>query len=438
MRKLILGCLGVAAAAFALQATPAEVKAGVFDECTPCAVIGDCNPCDDISDCNPCDVACGTKSKWFVHGHLDSGFFANGHGQKSTYVYGGYTPLGRGADYDSGNSNLLMNTRLTGGQINQTYVSLGRSVDGKRGLDIGGTVDFTWGSDAYLVQSRGLEFGAGHGGAGEGRWGTGDYFASFAQAYAEIAYKRWNVKAGKFYAPFGSSHYKSTENFFYSWAQTAIIAPHVAGGAYATYKVNDRLSVIGGWAMPEEVGESSEYNTVLGGVVWTPTKRLNVRYVFATGENTYGLNDFDVFVHSLVATAHIGKKWSYVFDWTLLNVNYNTQVANYSQHAAAYGLNNELIYQYSKKWAFGVRFGLLNSSTPELLPGLGTTDLSAGDWYTISLGANWTPTKWLTVKPEVRYDWTDDPAQSVFNYGYPNYAGSTYQVSGGLSAVVKF
>jgi len=60
------------------------------------------------------------------------------------------------------------------------------------------------------------------------------------------------------------------------------------------------------------------------------------------------------------------------------------------------------------------------------------------DWYTVSLGANWTPNKWLTVKPEVRYDWTKNSVDS-FNYkkGYP---GDTKrdQLSGGMSAVVQF
>ena len=52
--------------------------------------------------------------------------------------------------------------------------------------------------------------------------------------------------------------------------------------------------------------------------------------------------------------------------------------------------------------------------------------------YTIGVGANWTPTKWLIVKPEVRYDWTKDH-KTAFNSG-----ANSYQTSGGVSAVVKF
>jgi hypothetical protein len=344
---------------------------------------------------------------------------------------------------------------------------VGKSVDGRRGLDVGGTIDFTWGSDAYMVQAAGLEYSA-HKQNGPygppslvlwyGRWGTGDYYAAFAQAYAEAEYGRLNIKAGKFYTPFGSSRYKSTENFFYSWASTAMIAPHVGGGTYATYQVSDQLSVLGGWVMPEEIGETSKNNFVLGGITWNPGKRLNVVYTFAAGSNTHKNSQTmpygaDLFIHSLIATAQINKKLKYVFEWTLLNVNFfddspDRWLTDAGDRLYAYGINNELIYQVNKKWALGARFGVLNGnalsavlpvSVPWHLDAIGYPPgtWGAGNtpyWYTIGLGANWTPNKWLTVKPEVRYDWLSNAEhRNVFNEGE-----NTYQVSGGLSAVVKF
>ena len=437
MRKIYFGCLGAAVVTLALQFAPAKVHAGLFSDCTPCEQLA-CEPCDAV-ECDPCapnGCAPVRAGGWFLHGHMEAGFFANAHGAKSTYEYPGYplvghANLGRGADGWSGNTDRLLNTRLTGGQVNQVYLSMGKAVDGRRGLDLGGKVDFTWGSDAYLTQARGLEWGAGHGGGTtEGRWGTGDYFASFAQAYAEVAYGKWNVIAGKYAAPFGSSHYDGSHNFFYSWASTATIAPHVGGGAYATYKVNDRLSVTGGWVMPEEIGESSENNAVLGGFDWTPTRNLKIHYAFAAGKNTYAhrahpLGDKDeYFVQSLTANAQLSKRLEYVFDWTYLQ-NRGKTAGNIAHSVYTYGINNELIYRLNKKWAFGTRFGMLNN------------DLC--DWYTVGIGANWTPNKWLIVKPEVRYDWTDNPSTCVFNLADDNATlRSTYQLSGGMSAVVKF
>ena len=391
-----------------LLSSPATAHASPF---------GTCNPCDALDTCT------SRAGQWFLNGHIEAGFFANAHGQKSTYEQ-----IGRGADLFSGNTDLLENTRLTGAQVNQVYLSMGKSVDGRRGLDIGGTIDFTWGSDAEMVQAIGMENLTGSSGDG---WGTGDYYAAFAQAYAEIAYGRLNVKAGKFYAPFGIDSYKSTENFFYSWSPTMRIAPTVAGGAYATYKLNDRLSLLGGWIMPGEIGQSSKNNALLGGFIWTPGKRWNVRYTFTTGKNTSDGNDIDYFCHSLTATTQINKRLKYVFDWTLVNSN-DSDPLLLPAAVAEYTLMNEVIYQHNAKWALGTRFGMLNDNW-----------FFDGDWYTVSLGANWTPNKWLTVKPEVRYDWIDAdgflggllpiPTDSPFNTGT-----KSHQFSGGLSAVVKF
>jgi len=421
MKKTIFGIFSIAIAVSTLQ----FAQAGLFDQCTPCAKIADCNPCDNADYCAP------QSGQWFLNGHIEAGFFANGHGQKSRYT-GGATERGRGADDNSGNTCLLENTRLTGGQINQVYLSMGRSVNGKRGWDIGGTVDVTWGSDAYITQARGMEYGAGHGSAAdEGRWGKGDYYAAFAQAYAELAYKRWNIKAGKFYALFGSADYKSTDRFFYSLDQGCAFMPHVASGAYVTYMVNDQLSVSSGWVVPGEFGESSKYNAVFGGLDWEPTERLNLRYAFAAGRNTYD-NDYggsyNVFIHSLGATYQIGRKWEYGLEWSLLNLN--VDAVGEKKYNAAYALNNEIIYQYNKNWALGVRFGILDNNAGDAVNDL---DLPTGEWYMVSLGANWTPNKWLLVKPEVRYDWIKDAAARPFNL-----ERSSYQISGGMSAVVKF
>ncbi|MDR0522417.1 MAG: hypothetical protein LBH00_11280, partial [Planctomycetaceae bacterium] len=88
MRKSFFGCLGAFAVAFILQASPAQIQAGLFDQCSPCDEAGECNPCDPCGDsdpCNPCDVVCKTKTgKFFVNGHIEAGVFANAHGSKNT------------------------------------------------------------------------------------------------------------------------------------------------------------------------------------------------------------------------------------------------------------------------------------------------------------------------------------------------------------------
>jgi hypothetical protein len=429
MKKTIFGCLGAAAVAFALQFTPANVEAGVFSRlsnCTPCSEVG---PCDDadLGSCDPCEPVCGVKAgKWFVEGHMEAGFFSNAHGSKTLYGEDGFK--GRGYQPLSGNSALLANTRLTSAQINQVYLALGREVDGRRGLDVGGRVDFTWGSDAYMVQAGGLEINA----KNPTGWGKGDYYSAFAQAYAEIEYKRLNVKAGKFYAPFGTNHYPSTERFFYSMDLNSTFLPHHAGGAYATYKASDRFSVILGWAMPEEIGRTDKNNAIIGGFDFDVTKRLNLRYVFATGSNMAADAPYNAFVQSAIATYKRGKLTS-TFDWSLYNHNVHGGGA-----AAVWGINRETTYQLTKKLAVGSRSGMMRASADILM----SEELFAFpednvpgvcDLYTVSLGANWTPNKWLLVKPEIRYDWVRKNKANLFNGGE-----NPAQFSGGVAAIIHW
>ena len=90
MRKTVFECLCVTVVAVALQFATANVlAANWFSACHPCDEVA-CDPCGETIFCDPCDPVCGSKAgvkagKWFLNGHLEAGFFANGHGAKSTY-----------------------------------------------------------------------------------------------------------------------------------------------------------------------------------------------------------------------------------------------------------------------------------------------------------------------------------------------------------------
>ncbi|GHT47217.1 hypothetical protein FACS189454_09410 [Planctomycetales bacterium] len=440
----------------------------------------------------PGRIACGTKGKFFVNGYAEAGFWANEYGQKTQYQYYDWDTsrhnegAWRGND-PAGDAGFLYNTANTGVQLNQFYISAGKSVNGRNGWDFGGTVDFTFGTDASMVQATGLEVDPRHDTQG---WGTGDYYSAFAQAYFEAEYKKWNVKVGKFYAPFGSEGYKSTDRFFYTLADTWGNVPATASGAYATYTVNKNLSVYGGWVKPDNFfrdSSDSRNNAFLGGANWQYGK-LGLAYALAIGEDSaadFGSDyswlinmphssDFNYFVQSFVATYQVNKKLKYTFDWTLYNDVYkesyaNTQygLANLRNTNSAYAISQSLIYEYNKKWAFGVRFGWYHDgngsyyhdqdpATNLLVPGdYWTRNNQNRDRYDISLGANWTPTKWLLIKPEIRYDIIDNVQEEYIEHGYgpeattktsargiANYDKSGVpqkeQLSGGISAIVKF
>jgi hypothetical protein len=155
---------------------------------------------------------------------------------------------------------------------------------------------------------------------------------------------------------------------------------------------------------------------------------LNLTYAFAAGDECGFLScarGDRLFVHSLVTTSQISRKLKYIFDWTLID----------AEHFNAWGINNELIYQANKKWAFGTRFGTFSSNliAAGMFGGEDNGMESGFEWYTVAIGANWTPNKWLTVKPELRYDWTNKPVTPMFASGTQD-----HQITGGMSAVVKF
>lgn len=417
MKKFVVTCVGI----MLMGGLASYAEAGIFDPCGPCDSV--CEPCEAL--CDPCEPVCGKKKGgWFLKGHLEAGIWANEYGATNRY-YNPITSQNR-LDYGNGGDTFgagrpLQNVANTGFGLNQLYISAGKAVNGKHGWDFGGTVDFVFGTDAYNVQSRGWEYDAGH---GISRWGSGDYYSAFAQAYFEAEYKRWNFKAGKFYAPFGSQSFMASNNFFYSYATTYAILPHTAGGVYATYTANDKLQVYAGWVQPDQMGETKDDNAFLLGVIWQPTKRLNVHYALGVGENHYNA-DVDYFVNSVVVTWQFAKRWKYVFDWSY----FETQTTLGTD--TTYGFNNELIYTLNSRWAFGLRFGTLRDG------GVGAMSMHDDeDWYTVGLGANWSPTKWLTVKPEIRYD------RFAGAKRFGKWAGTEFehrdQFSGGMSMLVKF
>ncbi|MDR2643371.1 MAG: porin [Planctomycetaceae bacterium] len=451
MKKKLLGGLGVIAALFALQFAQTEVYAGLFDRLSPCAEVGECNPCDvAATDCDPCgnvDACYTKKSKWFVNGYIETGFFANEYGAKNQYD-NALPRQYRTWNQWSGNTKFLQNVGQTGGQLNQLYISTGRAVDGKHGLDIGGTVDFTFGTDARFVQAAGFEYQYDNAGAKEWQWGTGDYYSAFAQAYFEAAYKKWNVKVGKVYAPFGSNSYKSTDRFFYSLADTFAMVPATALAAYTTYTVNKKFSVYAGWAQPDQFGETSHDNAFLFGFDWDVGKRLHIAYALGVGENDRYKNaatpyTTEYFVQSLVATYKISSKLTSIFDWSLFNTNYKGTNGNTWEYIGGiYGINTELIYQYNSRWAFGFRSGWGRDINDYWYNDKFAHTRSFDNKYTFSLGANWTPRKWLTIKSELRYDKFEGTRAFNTTDDTGDYRDDAEhkkdQFAGGISAIVKF
>ena len=508
MTRFFKGCLGVVAALIAVQFALADVKAGVFSECSPCGEVF-CDPCDP---CNPCDAVCGKKSQWNVGGWAEVGLWANQWGRTNSYGPGGVSP---------GNSQLLSNVRHTGVQASQIWLFAERTLDTRRGFDVGGRVDFLYGTDGIFTQSDGLEFRSRTPGAT--RWGEGDYYASFAQIYAEAGYRDVSVKAGKFLTPFGSESIMAPNRFFYSLSYAFSQLPVTHTGVVGTWAPSEKFSLIGGWVNGADMTfYDGDNNAAIFGATFKPNKKVSLSYVGAIGQDKWGwgfggwssvfdisltvpnpfpfgppsitapgefpvgVNPFDLsrtrdyFLQSVIVNLKPNKRWDYTFEWTLRNVvNGNLDIdprfaidygpASYDlgpfgtfvipgtegqippggvstlpikRYDGAYGINQELIYTVNKKWAIGGRVEWMHTYGriyPWLYSNGGAIGAAVGNavrfdsnFYGYTLAVNWTPNDWLLVRPEVRYD-------KVYGGGNPFDANTRDdQVSGGVSAVVKF
>lgn len=362
-------------------------------------------------------------------GWVEAGIYANSHGYRTDYENGIF-----------GNGDVMNNVALSDLQMNQLWLYGGKVIDTRCGWDWGGRIDFVYGTDAIYTQSRGLE---------KGKWVSGDYFSSLAQIYGELGYRNIGVKFGKFLTPIGHESLMSPERFFYSTSYAFGLAPKTQTGALFTWESNKCFSVFAGWTCGESLrGDDDEWQYYLGpyqqvygdtfnnsengaflfGCDYQFNAKLNLGYAALIGKQddfSYGGLagiEREYYLHSFIVNFKPSCRWDYTFEWTLRNDNFNA--APGSAHNGAYGINNELIYKLNSHWSFGLRAEWLKHYS---------YDFGSDNGYAFTIGANWTPNKWLKIRPEVRYDtWDGDTG-----YGYFD-EDNTDQLSFGISGIVRF
>lgn len=402
MKKIVLGICGIFVALGLSQA----VQAGNFSHC------------DSFTGCK------SKESLWDVGLWGEGGLFANQYGQKNKYnAAGDLMPY-------SGNTTLLGNVRQSDGQLNQLWV-YGQKKLSKRGFDTGGRVDFGFGTDMLYLQAANLEYDYTD---GDDPWNTGDYYTAFPQLYGEIGYDNVSLKFGKFLSTFGYESIMAPERFFYSMCHAYRHRPATQTGAVVIWDVNKNFSVFGGWTNgQDQFFENGDDNAFLGGFDWNPSCRAKFGYSVMAGKETddFWQRPFPVhcnyFTQSFYADLKLTERFNYVFEWT---VNTSSQADNYG----VYGINNELFYKLNCRWTLGARVEWLHTYRNA---GLTESPSREDDIFAVTLGLNWKPTRWLTFKPEIRYDVCDQG--TPFNRSKSNDLDMKKdQLSGGVSMVVHF
>lgn len=360
---------------------------------------------------------------------------------------------------DGFNGPVTFNDRTGELQMNQLYLYLQKAINvNGDSFDIGGRVDVMYGTDAAFTQAYG-SFGFDPGtltDSDRGNWdlnlsGHGERFYGLAlpQAYAEFNLPFGNgiaVKAGHFYTPIGYEVVTAPDNFFITKPYTMQYGePFTHTGILATYAFNPNWTVMGGAVTGSNSGgwdgnwDRDLGNWAwLGGVTWTSDDAGTSLAITSTaGERSESSKDTWA-MYSIVGKHNFTDKLHYIIQhdhgfadniWTG-----NASLAGLPggrEDAEWYGLNQYLIYDVNDKVSAGLRAEWFRDHNGIRVLGPGRCYAAAGTvgdnfacgsnyganyvpfqeasgYYAVTAGLSYKPAKWLNLRPNLRYDFTDN------------------------------
>ncbi|MDR2756144.1 MAG: porin [Planctomycetaceae bacterium] len=375
--------------------------------------------------CNGCGFSrCINKTvgSWYCDGWLAAGAFMNTH-----------YPENRN------NTPLYYNDRNAEAVVNQLYLTFGRRINSRGGRwDFGGRIDLLYGTDYFYTSSLGLETRRynyifseqptlepleadlhWNSNSGARRLGTVSlYGLSLPQAFAELFIPVGNgvtVKAGHFYSGMGLESAMSPENFFYSHSYSFMYgSPTTLTGITATTKLSSRFSVLFGFSRGWNAFDKPNNNwSGLGGLEWKSfDKRTAFSFLIHSGEESFRNGDNRThyaltWQHQLAPQLHYALEHSFGYEknGAALHIDGTRGDARW------YSLAQYLQWKWSERFSLGVRgewfrdYGqsrIQKDFVDSIL-----FRLDGKDYFQMTLGANWKPTRYITIRPEIRYDWSN-------------------------------
>ncbi len=291
----------------------------------------------------------------------------------------------------------LFNSRPDEVQLHQAWLYAEKAIDTSSGFDIGGRIDYIYGTDGPDTQA----FGTGDRGW-DNSWDNGaDYGHAIPQLYLEAGYGDLSVKVGHFYTIIGWEVVQATGNFFYSHAYTFYNSePFTHTGALATYNVSDDVTVWGGYVLGWDSGFDDNGDAFLGGISAQVTDDLKLIYAAIGGrfgEQRFG-NDERGYMHSIIADYAVSDNLEYIFQTDLLE----SEDSAGGTVRSTFDINQYLIYTINDCWALGGRAEWYNNEGVYTNPG------DEADIYAFTGGINYRPHANVLLRPEIRWDFDDD------------------------------
>jgi len=358
----------------------------------------------------------GEPEQGGVYGWLDGGFVGN-FGVPASKFNGPYNAVDR--------ANEAM--------MNQVYIIAERTLPTDGSAGIGARTDLLYGEDFPLAMSLGWETNP-----GPRDWNSGEYYGiAIPQLYAEIGSRDLSLKLGHFYTIVGYEGVPAVGNFFYMKSYSYQFAgPFTHWGGLVNWNATDNVEVnaglVNGWN-----GLASTYSKAnfLGRVrMKNDANSFASSFAIVTGDEG---NDFSPLFqpapplesanrtrYSLIFEFRPDDTWEYLFHQWL-----GTQADGLANGGTALwtGIDQYLYYKASDTWRWGARFewfqdtdgtrvGLNRPSNPNHVP-------LPGNYYSLTIGPNWTPTGNFLVRPAFRWDFFGGPyggPRAPFNDGISN------------------
>ncbi|MEQ8790789.1 MAG: porin [Pirellulaceae bacterium] len=395
----------------AAQPSPSDLVIPPVDSMSGCAALGCAAPGCAAPGCAApaCGGGCGgccPPPLFTFSGWLNGG-----------YTYNAWEPQSR---Y---NGTLSFNDRDDEFQMNQAYFVLERQTDTSENLfDIGGRMDFIYGTDSRFTQAAGLELD--QNGTGGLNAGQRFYQLAFPQFYADLAVNDLTIRIGHWYTIIGYEVVTAPDNFFYSHAYTMQYGePFTHTGALTMYQLADNITLYNGIHYGWDIFNVSNLapaftnrGSYIGGASWSGLDDLvSFTSTMSIGnENNGGSGAYQQrTIFSNVASLNLTDNLQWVGQCDIGRQIGGSQTTA-GLDAEWYGINQYLFYTLSDAWQVGGRMEWFRDDDGARVAAVGNANPAtgpfAGDFFEITMGANWRPFSNLVVRPEMRWDWFDPNA----------------------------
>jgi hypothetical protein len=336
---------------------------------------------------------------------------------------GGWASAGVAGNPDSPESRtngpVTFNNRANEFNAHQLYGFIERAVDADGSQwDLGFRADVVYGIDAFYTTQANFDDNLITDNSSR------LYKLAFPQVYATVFAPVGNgitTKIGHFYTPHGFEVVTAPDNFFFSHAYTMQYGePFTHTGILSSYPVNGNISISAGVVSGWDSFFQEPANFLGGASYTTDDEKTSLAFTLITGDVNKN-DEHNRTLYTILLSHDITDSLHYKLQHDL-GIEEKSQSAD---SAKWYGVNQYLTYDVSDKVGVGTRLEWFRDEDGIRVNG------NKGHYLAATVGLNYKPMSWLTLRPEVRYDHSIE--NSAYNDGLSN-----DQVLISADAIVRF